>query len=57
VYVTKIPNRSAGLVNMGSDDDVENRRVWESIGGSISASCTRNLEYISFEDHNIRKIS
>jgi len=48
-YVAKIPNRSAGLENMESDDDVEKRRVWESIGGSVSASCTENLGYISFE--------
>jgi len=49
--VAKIPNRSAGLVNMGSDDDVEKRMGWESIGGSISASRTENLGYINFKEH------
>jgi len=50
-YVAKLPYRSAGLVNMGSDDDVENRKVCESIAENVSASCTENLRYINFKEH------
>jgi hypothetical protein len=50
-YVAKIPNRFAGLETMGRDDDVEKRKVWESTGGDISASCTENLGFINFKEH------
>jgi len=50
-YVAKIPNRFAGLETMGRDDDVEKRRVWESIGENVSASCTEDLGYINFKEH------
>jgi hypothetical protein len=50
-YVAKIPNRFAGLENMGSDNDVEKRKVCESIGENVSASCTENLGYINFKVH------